>query len=518
MSADPAADLSRTISHPRDRWSATGDAATRLRWIRWLIFPLIAFLGLALRLPQLSARPMHTDEAVNAYIVGQLLAGGTFTYDQHDRHGPALAALALPLARIQGAKAFSDLSESELRLTTVLAGTITILLFGAAVDMFGFVPCMVAALLFAGASLPVYYDRYFIHESLFVASTLGLILTGWRAFTRNSIAQAVLAGACAALMIAGKETAVPHFFALAAAALCFWRWNLHGKSLAGFWRPKVVMVATAVFLLLSVAIFTWFGSNWKALAALLHAGPSLFARAGGEGHQKPFWYFAQLLGGGWSGGLISILACFGFIQAARKREPSAYGFFVFYAFFVAGIYSLIPYKTPWLALNFWLPIALFAGLGIETIWRMPVKNPALRLASPVFCILVGVLAAVLITRDTSERVFAHPTDDSNPYAYAHTSDDLLGLPAVIEEVAHQNSIAAPRIAVIAADPWPLPWYLRHFSQTGYWQPGQQTGEADFYVTSNDVAEQFGDRHKDLHADFFGLRPGVLVILWSPMPK
>jgi predicted membrane-bound mannosyltransferase len=64
---------------------------------------------------------MHTDEAVNAYIVGELLAGKTFTYDPQDRHGPALAALALPLVRLQGAKAFSDLTESQLRLTSVLA-------------------------------------------------------------------------------------------------------------------------------------------------------------------------------------------------------------------------------------------------------------------------------------------------------------------------------------------------------------------------------------------------------------
>jgi uncharacterized protein (TIGR03663 family) len=493
-------------------------AGAGLRWTRWAVFLLLALLGLALRLPELSARPMHTDEAVNAYIVGQLLAGGTFAYDRQDRHGPALAALALPLARMQGAKTFPDLTESELRLTTVLAGTVTIILFGAAAEMFGFVPCMVAAMLFAGASLPVYYDRYFIHESLFVAATLGLILTGWSACTKHSAGQAALAGACAALMIACKETAVLHFFALAAAALCFRRWNLRGKSPDGWWRPKVVLVAAAVFLLLGVALFTWFGSNWKALAALLSATPALFARAGGEGHQKPFWYFAQLLTAGWSGGLISVLACVGFIQAARKRDPSAYGLLVFYAFFVGGIYSLIPYKTPWLALNLWLPIALFAGLGIESLWRSPAKYPVLRLASPVFCILMGTLAVVLIARDTWHRVFTHPTDDSNPFAYAHTSEDLLGLPAVIEEVVRQDSIAVPRIAVIAADPWPLPWYLRHFSQTGYWQPGQQAGEADFYITSSDVAEQFGDRHKDLHPDFFGVRPGVLIVLWSPVPK
>jgi len=124
---------------------------------------------------------MHTDEAVNAYIVGRLLEGEPFTYDPQDRHGPALAAVALPLARMHGAKSFSDLTESELRLTSVVAGTVTILLFGAAAEVFEFIPCLLAALLFAVAPLPVYYDRYFIHESLFCAATFGLILSGWYA-------------------------------------------------------------------------------------------------------------------------------------------------------------------------------------------------------------------------------------------------------------------------------------------------------------------------------------------------
>ena len=106
-----------------------GTLAPRLSWARWPAFIIVALIGLAVRLPQLGARPMHTDEAINGYIVGQLLEGETFAYDPQDRHGPALAALALPLARMQGAKSFSDLTESELRSTSVVAGTITILAF-----------------------------------------------------------------------------------------------------------------------------------------------------------------------------------------------------------------------------------------------------------------------------------------------------------------------------------------------------------------------------------------------------
>jgi uncharacterized protein (TIGR03663 family) len=485
---------------------------------RWAAFLLLALLGLALRLPQLGARPMHTDEAVNGYIVGQLLAGESFTYDPHDRHGPLLAAFALPLARMQGAHAFSELTESELRLTTVVAGTLTILLFGAAVGMFGFLPCLIAALLFAVAPLSVYYDRYFIHESLFVAATLGLILSIWRARHEVSARQAIVSAACAALMLASKETAFLHFFALAAAAIVYWRWNLRGKRLDCLWRPGLAVAATAAFVLLSVILFTWFGSNWNALASLWRAVPNFLARAGGEGHQKPFWYYAQILAGGWSGGAILTLACIGFFQTLRRRDPSAYGFMAFYALFVGVIYSALPYKTPWLALNFWLPIALFAGRSIESLWQMPAKHPAGRIALRACCILVGAVAAASIAHDTQQRVFLHPADETNPYAYAQTSEDLLGLPAEIEKLASQDAMAAPRIAVIASDPWPLPWYLRRFSEVGFWQPGQPPGKADFYITSTETADQYGDQLKDFRPEFFGVRPNVLILLWSPAPK
>ena len=131
-----------------------GSAAKGSHWARWVAFIIVALIGLAIRLPKLDARPMHTDEAVNAYIVGQLLTGEPFTYDACDRHGPALAALTLPMVRVQRAKSFSDLTESGLRIVPVVAGTITILLFGAAVELFGFIPSLLAAILFAVVCCP----------------------------------------------------------------------------------------------------------------------------------------------------------------------------------------------------------------------------------------------------------------------------------------------------------------------------------------------------------------------------
>ena len=136
--------------------------------------PCLRSSALAVRLPQLGVRPMHTDESINAYITGELLAGEVYHYDPQDRHGPALYAIAEPLVHLLGVRSFSELTESQLRLTPVLFGTVTVLLFGAGVDMFGFIPCLVAALLFAFAPLPVYYNRYFIHEIIVCGRNAGL--------------------------------------------------------------------------------------------------------------------------------------------------------------------------------------------------------------------------------------------------------------------------------------------------------------------------------------------------------
>ena len=178
-------------------------------------------------------------------------------------------------------------------------------------------------------------------------------------------------------MLACKETAVIHFFAL---------------GLAGHRRLPVLGPATnrrrisrrrkvrarrrlRRFLVTGVLLFTWFGQNWAALADLFRAIPNFAARAGGEGHEKPFWYYCELLAGGWSGASIARSGRAGtvFRDAVRVRTAGT----SFSGGLRAGhrwsIYSAIPYKTPWLALNFWLPLAILAGFGVEWLWHAAPK-------------------------------------------------------------------------------------------------------------------------------------------------
>ena len=153
--------------------------------------------------------------------------------------------------------------------------------------MFGFLPCLIAALLFAFGPLPVYYDRYFIHESLFCAATFGLIFACWRASKRGSVGDSVLVGACAALMLASKETAVVHFFALAAAAFVLRFTNLHKNNSTNWVQPQKLLIAGGTFLLFSAAAFTWLGRNWNPLSGLLRAAPNFLSRAAGRVTKSP---------------------------------------------------------------------------------------------------------------------------------------------------------------------------------------------------------------------------------------
>ncbi|HEU5125944.1 MAG TPA: flippase activity-associated protein Agl23 [Verrucomicrobiae bacterium] len=519
--------------------------------LRWIIFIVLSLLALAIRLPHLSERPMHTDEAVNAYITGQLLAGENYHYDPQDRHGPALYLAALPIAKMAGAKKLADLSEFTVRLVPVIWGALTILLFFAVASEVGLVSATFAALLFVVAPLPVYYNRYFIHETLFVAATLALILTGWRTLENKSNKAAVAAGVSAGFMLACKETALLHFAAFGVAGL-WWgfvrrdaidRRGLHRRALI-----RCGLIAFAAFVLLVLALYTWGGQHWQGPLDLIRAIPRFASRASGEGHEKAFGYYFKLLSGG-AGWTVLVFSIFGVIAAFQKGRTrfsnrdskirvsekslksertdktspvSSFGsrpppalllvqLLSIYGIVITLLYSTIPYKTPWLALNLWLPISLVAGFGFAVLW----KKFSNRIGKAAL-LLIALLVLAGLGRDTWKWCFQKPADERNPYAYSHTGEDLLRLPERLNElIAERKTTTESVIAVVAKDPWPLPWYLRKFSKVGFWQPDQKPGPADFYITSLEATENLAPQLENWRPEFFGVRPEVLILLWTP---
>lgn len=483
--------------------------------IYWAILLGIALAALGLRLPRLGERPMHTDEAINAYITGDLLAGKPYQYDPKDRHGPALYAVALPIAKLAGVKDFAGMTETSVRLGPALVGAFTVLLFGLLVESLGAAATLGAALLFAISPITVYYSRYFIHETLFVAATLWTIAFGFRLLEENSAGNAIALGACASLMLACKETATLHFAAFGIATL-WWLGPARLASPRSINWPHVAKAGVIVFVsfcVVLVVLFTWGGTRWQGLFDLSNSVPHLASRASGEGHQKPTWYYLALLGGSWSGGAVLLLAALGAVTLSWKNSRGKiFPALVIYTIAITLLYSVIPYKTPWLALNLWLPIALLAGKGFGWLWQTA-RNSAGQIA----CIIIAMACLAALGRDTARRVFLAPADERNPYAYAHTVDDFLRLPERVQQIASKSPAGNKiHIAVVAADPWPAPWYLRKFPNAGFWQPTQDPGPADIYITSAEAAATPGTHWQSWHPEFFGVRPEVLMLLWLPL--
>ncbi len=477
--------------------------------LRWAVFFVIAALALAIRLPHLASRPMHTDEAVQAYLMGAILEGKGYQYSPRDLHGPAPLVVAWPLVRLCGARNFSGLDERMLRLAPALTGALAVLLFALLGRGFGTPAAACAAVLWSVASLPVYYSRYFIHETLFVTASLGLIVCGGRALARGAAGWGIAAGLCAGMMLGSKETALISLAAMGIAG---------GPGLVRRIGPRKQMVAScclavAVAAALFLALYSWGGAHLRGPLDFIESFGRFGKRAAGEGHEKPAWYYLTLLGGTPGGFTILSLALAGAVHGVRKTDfvPR---FFAVYGLVLFAVYSAIPYKTPWLALNFWLPLSILAGTGLAAIGRGARTNGTRAALMAFMAALAGLQG-----RETWTRVFALPCDERNPYAYAHTGEDLLRLPERLEQWLCQKKQGSDdlRIAVLAADAWPLPWYLRRFPLTGYWQPGQAPGPADLYITSPETWESMGTRLKGWRPEYFGMRPEVLSILWTPPP-
>ena len=267
----------------------------------------------------------------------------------------------------------------------------------------------------------------------------------------------------------------------------------------------------ATFIVATILLFTWGGRNWAALGDLAHAAASFTARAAGQGHEKSFGYYFGVLDPLFIFTLIALAGVYAAICDAVGGTRKSSLPLVIYALLTFLIYSAIPYKTPWLALNLWLPLVILCGLGVEALWLQTTNDTGR------WIIVVAFGALMIATgQQTKVFVFDKPIDEKNPYAYAHTTEDMLRLPARLEELAHRYNLAQPRIAVVMADAWPLPWYLRKFSSVGFWQPEQETGPADFFITTTDVPEKLQTQLKPFRPEYFGVRPNVFCGRSSPV--
>lgn len=499
-------------------------------WL-WLSLAVLV-VACVVRLYALELKPVHHDEGVNGHFLTTLFRSGAYRYDPSNYHGPVLYYLTLPLVALFGLETWA------IRLLTVIFGVGTVVLFLLLHRRIGRLGALAAAALLAVSPGAVFFSRYYIHETLFVFFTLAAVVA-WLRFTETARPlYFMLTSASVALLFATKETAfISVGVLLIAAAFTHFYMRLWDKAKGGrrgasssalfssdlnrFGEKSsfvpLLVGGAAVFVAINVLFYSSFFTNSDGIADAIEAY-ALWRRTGeSDFHAKSFFaYF------GWLWKEEAALFVLGSIGALWALWRARNRFIVFAALWAGGIilaYSLIPYKTPWLALNFIPPLALTGGYLVEQL--ASVRAPRAEQFSALFnrgsLIAIAVLVIALCVGGYRSLVlnFARYDDDKFAYVYAHSTRDLTKLVEDVGRIVERKG-AATTVSIYSTDYWPLPWYFRDYKITGYPPLPLATANASLLILSPQQATEaqrvLDGRYRELGR--YTLRPGVELALFA----
>ena len=472
------------------------------RCLFWAVFAALVCYAAYLRVDQIDLRPLHNDEGVNFYFFEGLRKTGYYTYSHENYHGPSYFYLSTLLT---SPWFFGD-SEFGVRSSAVLVGLLTLLLLLPLRKSQGAVFVIVTAALVALSSSLTFYSRYAIHETLFLfaGAWCAIALYLWWETERRGWLYHI--GAALGLLVATKETFIITFFSIGCGALALGEYRRVFKRLAEQWQHVLGGALLAVMLV--TACFTG-GFQWAGgLREMLLAVPQWIGRNTSDtGHFKSFWYYTDCLVG--SGVRETVNRVFGLtlgqylpqregaepvllfalliplvyllsspVAAGRQMFGRSWAFFRFTA--VWGVsaylaYSFVDYKTPWLAINITLPVLLCLGVSLTRLFDYPWGGK-----------FVGAAACVIVVAIAHQRVikynFTIPYGKDNPYSYVHTRDGMVQL--VKDLAAYRDTHPNAKILVGVQGYWPLPYYLRGFTNIGYEHvktPETRKGEYDVMI-------------------------------------
>ena len=349
----------------------------------WLVagLALIVVLALALRLTALGEKPLHHDEGVNGWLSLRLFWWNLFHYDPSDYHGPLLYYFNLISFWLLGP------SEHSLRLPSALAGGLLPLVLYPARRLLGSAGVLTAGLLLAVGPGLVYFSRTCIHEIHLVLFS-ALWAVGLLRFAGNPRAGwMLLAAAGSAGCFIAKETAVITGASLAVGAVLGWSVGRRRAVAAGGDDPDLFGGRTRGEAIRACTIDSW--SAW-GLGTLLFAVlitlfySSFFTHWGGvpdffEAYRHWFEYGTTGRNQGKHSAYIWTvmastqgLARWAALPAALLALTLRHRLGVTLTGWAGSgflIYSLIPYKTPWCALQIDLPVFLLIGWAAGITWR-----------------------------------------------------------------------------------------------------------------------------------------------------
>src|SRR5262245_3025605 len=213
--------------------------------------------------------------------------------------------------------------------------------------------------------------------------SLGVVVGAWRYAESKNFAWLALTSTSAGLLFATKETAIITAVVMIIAALCAAGWEItrglirrHEITPYAFARefrrdcadvtPSLdhALAAIMIFVFINIFFYSSFFRNWQGVPDAVKSVILWAGRSGGE-HVKDFWYYVGILFKLEAPLVIGSLLAGIFIAWRGTR------FWLFAAAWTLGItlaYSIIGYKTPWLALSSLIPMALLSGHAAQRVY------------------------------------------------------------------------------------------------------------------------------------------------------
>ncbi|HVG22084.1 MAG TPA: flippase activity-associated protein Agl23, partial [Blastocatellia bacterium] len=386
----------------------------------------------------------------------------------------------------------------------------------------------------------VYMSRYFIHESLFVFFTFAVVVSAARYLESRRTIYLMLASAATALAFATKETAIisagvlilgffltPLLFDIRRVLFHQEELGARGQvgDLAPHGRKTLVqnlrrrraeitretvkwLIAVGLFFFVLELFYSSFFSNDKWLDDVLESFRN-WARTGRSVHQHSWYTYIA-----WLAREEFFVLIPGIVGAGLILWRATDRFVVFTLVWLCGLlcaYSVIPYKTPWLTLNFIIPLAIIGGFALDTIRKRAKNNKQRALVAGILCVIISASLYRMIRLNFFEY------DDSNhPHVYAHTHRDFLSLTNEVAKIASDSGAGYDTTILIASSEyWPLPWYLRDYNRVIYLDQVRRAKEK-IVIGSQDQEDNLraalGGRYERVGS--YVLRPGFNLMLYA----
>ncbi len=434
------------------------------------LWAMILVSAIFLRFYNLENRPMHTDEAVHGEKFIRLFEEGVYRYDPAEYHGPTLNYFTFIPALIQGKNQSGIPNEQTLRSVPAAASVLLLLLLPFFFRKKERTLTVITLFLFSFSPILLFYSRYYIQETLLVTFTFSAIVFFRRNISEQNAGDAVLAGIFTGLAFASKETSIIAFFSGAAAfgIISFSRKNIKPKRRLS---PLNIAVFFGAFAFIAGLFYSSFGANPEGMIDIFSSYFHYLKKAGfSTEHIHPWFYYLKLL---FIPGEIFfteipllIFMIFGSRITIKEPDKKKLKFIFYFSLIQLLIYSAIPYKTPWLAINFWPGFLLIAAYGAARLWNshFPKKLTVFIRFIIVIIFLFEIYQTVIIN-------FKYPWQRENPFTYSQPTPSVIKAAGVIEDAVISRFGKSERQAAVVMrhnDYWPLPWYLRNLPNIGWY--------------------------------------------------